>query len=175
MTSANPRTLNICGLSLLAVLLAVFAGGCGYSHKELFPEQYTSVAVPIFENRTFYRGVERDLGEALVKEIEQRTPYKVISPTAANTILQGTIRKIEQNQIARRRPGGVPEELEVTITVDFEWKDLRTGQILRDRKGFEAVGRYVPTSPVSQPFEIGQHMAIQALARDIVSTLQANW
>ena len=175
MTCPTCRTFNLYGLSLLVVLLAAFTAGCGYSHKELFSDEYTSVAVPIFENRTFYRGVERDLGEALVKEIEQRTPYKVISPNAANTILQGTILKIEQNQLARRRPGGVPEELEVTITVDFEWKDLRTGQIIRDRKGFEAVGRYVPTSPVGQPFEVGQHMAVQALARDIVSTLQANW
>jgi hypothetical protein len=159
----------------LTLLVTVALAGCGYDHKELFPQQYRTVAAPMFDNRSFYRGVEYDLAEALVKELELRTPYKVVSPPGADTILQGTITRVEQKLVARRRPGAMPQEMEVTVSVDFEWKDLRSGEIIRDRRGFEAVGRYVPTAPVGEAFEIAQHAAVENLAQDIVSTLQADW
>lgn len=163
----------VCGL--LAVVCCLGLTGCGYSSKELYPTEYRTVAAPIFENRTFYRGVEFQLAEALTKQIESRTPYKVVSPGVAQTQLAGTITHVEQRQLSRRRPGGVPQEVELTITVDFVWKDLGQGGVIRDRRGFESVGRYVPTAGVGEPFEVGQHQAVQRLAEDIVSTMRADW
>ena len=160
--------------SCIAVLL-LFLAGCGYSQKEIFPEQYQTVAVPIFENRTFYRHVENDLTEALIKQIEDRTPYKVVAPGAADTILQGTITGVEQRQLARRPDGGVPEELEVAVTVNFEWKDLASGETLVSRRGFEAIGRYVPARPVGEQYATAQHTAVKRMAEDMVSTLAAEW
>ncbi|GAB4109314.1 MAG: LPS assembly lipoprotein LptE [Phycisphaeraceae bacterium] len=164
-------------VSGLLVLFAcmVWVTGCGYTNKELLPEDIHTVAVPIFENRTFYRGIEFELAEALVKQVHTRTPYKVVSPATAQTILEGTITRVEQNQLSRRRPGGVPQEVEVTITVDYVWKDLGKGGVIRDRRGFEAVGRYVPTAGIGQPFETAQHEAVERLARDIVSTMRSDW
>ena len=159
------------GLLLLLLLLGM--SGCGYTQKELFPETYRTVAVPIFENRTFYRHVAMDLSEALIKEVEQRTPYKVVAPATADTILQGTVVQVEQTPLSRRPGSGVPEELEVRIVVNFEWKDLQAGQVLRSRAGFDAVGRYVVTRPVGEPFEHAQHTAVQRLATDIVSAMRA--
>ena len=149
--------------------------GCGYTGKELFPDKYQTVATPIFENRTFYRGVEFELAEALTKQVQSRTPYKVVSPGVAQTILEGTITSIQQRQLSRRRPGGVPQEIELSVTVDFIWKDLVSGDVIRGRRGFVAVGRHVPTSGVGEPFEVAQHQAVQRLARDIVSTMQSDW
>jgi len=159
----------------LAVLCTSVLTGCGYASKDLFPDKYQTVATPIFENRTFYRGVEFELAEALTKQVQVRTSYKVVSPAVAQTILEGTITSIEQSQLSRRRPGGVPQEIELTVTVDFTWKDLGSGDVIRGRRGFVAVGRYVPTSGVGEPFEVAQHQAVQRLARDIVSTMQSDW
>lgn len=160
---------------ILLLAAALTASGCGYTNKDLFPKQFHTVAVPMFENRTFYRGVESDLSEALTKQIESRTPYTVGSPSTADTMLEGTITKVSQQQINRNPVGGMPEEMEVTITVDFQWKDLRTGKTIVDRKGFQAVGRYVPAAPVNQPFAIAQHEAVAQLARDITNQLQTDW
>lgn len=161
--------------AMLLVLVAVMLAGCGYSQQGLYDEQYRTVAVPIFENRTFWERAQFDLTEAVVKELEQRTPYKVTSASVADTILQGSITDVQQRQIARRRASGMPEEMEVTITVDFEWTDLRTGETLRERRGFEAVGRYVPRRPAGERFDTAQHAAVQQLARDIVATLRMDW
>lgn len=65
------------GLVLARVSVAMFVmsgvawvGGCGYSSGGVFPSDVSSVSTPIFKNETFYRGVELDLAEALIKEIE---------------------------------------------------------------------------------------------------------
>ncbi len=154
----------------------LWAWGCGgYTHTELFPPQVRTVALPIFENRSFYKGIEFDLADALVKQIELRTPYKVTAAANADTILQGAITAVRQVRISRHEVGGVPQELELRIVIDFDWKDLRTGQMLRRREGFEAVGRYIPTRPVSETLAVGQHEAVQRVARQIVSVMAADW
>lgn len=150
--------------------------GCGYSQEELYPTEVQSVNVPIFENKTFYRDVEFDLNEAIVKEIELRTPYKVVSHEAeADTKLTGSIVEVHQSQRSRRRPGGLPQEMEVTVVVDFEWRNLRNQSIMRERRGFPAVGSYIPTAELGEPFEVAQHQAVQRMATDIVSTMRADW
>ena len=164
---------RIPGLLLIAVTCCL--AGCGYTSKELFPTNYNTVAVPIFENRTFYRGMEFELAEAMVKQIESRTPYKVVSPGTAQTILEGTITDVQQTQLSRRRPGGVPQEVELTVTADFVWKDLTSGEVITDRRGFVAVGRHIPTSGINEPFEIAQHEALERMAEDIVSTMRSDW
>lgn len=159
----------------IPMLLALVLAGCSYSTTTLYPEQYRTVAVPVFENRSFYQGFNADLAEALVKRIEQHTPYKVVAPAGADTILQGAILDIQQTRLSRSDDGGVPQEIEVTVTVNWQWKDLRTGKPIRDRAGFRAVGRHVPSDPVAEPIDVALHAAADQLAADIVSTLQADW
>jgi len=160
---------------VVGLLLLGAAGGCGYRTGEMYPTEYATVAVPVFENQTFYRGAELELTEAVVKEIESRTPYEVVAADRADTVLEGTITRIEQDRISRNRTGGVPQQMEVTITVDFQWTRRPGGRTMRDRRGFEAVGRYAPSPPVSQPYEQAQHVGVSELARQIVGTMQADW
>ncbi len=163
------------GLVTLGVMMAALLSltACGYTHKTVYPADVSSVQVNILANRTFYRGVEFDLTEALIKEIELRTPYKVISTDGADTVLEGTIVNISQHLLSRRRDGGLPQELEVQMMVDFTWRNVRTGQILADRKGLAVVGRYVP--PVGETLTLGQNEAIQKMATQIVSSMSGQW
>ena len=134
-----------------------------------------TVSVPIFDNQSFYQEVEFDLTEAVIKEIELRTPYKVTGADRADTILQGEIVSIQQGRLSRQEIGNVPQEMEYRVTTNFEWKDLRTGKMLRQRQGFQSVGRYIPTGPISEPVTVGQHEAIQRTAKQIVSVMAADW
>lgn len=167
--------MKACVSWLMIGIAAAAAGGCGYSHKELFPAEVRTVAVPIFANRSFYQGVEFDLTEAVVKEIELRTPYKVVPADRADTILEGTVVSVDQTLLTRQAVGGVPQEMEVRLVVNYEWKDLHSGRLLRQREGFESVGRYIPTRPVSEPYPLGQHEAVQRLATQIVSVMAGGW
>lgn len=159
--------------AIMLMLTLAFVGGCGYSSKTIYPTEVSSVQVKMFGNRTFYRGTEFELTEALVKEIELRTPYKVVSDAAADTVLEGTIVSITQTQLSRRRNGGLPQEMEMQFLVDFTWRNLRTGQVMADRKGLAVVGRYVP--PAGETLSAGQHEAIQKLASQIVWEMSGQW
>lgn len=167
MTVHPFRLVLICGLAGLL--------GCGYEHKSLYSRQSATICVPIFENRTFYRGLEFDVTEALIKEIELKTPYKVTGAGDADTIVYGTIIEARQRVLSRTATGDLPQDLEWQVTVDFEWKSLDTGQTLRQRKGLAVVGRYIPTRPVSQTLDLAQHQLAQRLADTLVSVMMEDW
>ncbi|MHC4589853.1 MAG: LPS assembly lipoprotein LptE, partial [Planctomycetota bacterium] len=76
-----------------------------------------TVAVHVFENDTYERDVEFELADALIKEIEARTPYKVTSDKRADTILTGRIRDIERDQLSKSRVTGLSEEVTLGVTI----------------------------------------------------------
>ncbi len=161
-------------VAVVSAVLASLAGCAGYSSQGLYDPNVRTVGVPIFQNRTFYREVEFQLTEALSKQLEQVTPYKVVSG-GADTQITGTILNVEQRLLSRRIETGVPQEIQVVIVASYEWKDLRTGKILRKRSEVAASGEYVPTSPVGEPIEVARHAAVSELAEQIVLSMQADW
>jgi len=161
-------------LATAALAVSVLVAGCGYTRHDLFPQDVHTVSIRPFENKTFYKDVQFDLSESLIKQIELTTPYKAASG-GADTVLEGEITDVRQQKLSRTSSGGLPQELEVKIVVNFQWKDQRTGQLLRQRRGFMAVGRYVPTSPVGESFQVGQHAAAQRLAEQIVATMRSDF
>ena len=160
---------------LICFLLASTAmfTGCGYSTTELYPTQYNTVTVPNFDNRSNDRNVEFTLREALIKEIEQRTPYKAVSGTGlSDTQLTGTVVRVDRQLISRDATVGLPQEIEITVTVDFEWKDLRTGKVIRGYRGLSSAGQFVPNRTVGEFDNDGVRLAVSRLASDIVSRMR---
>lgn len=151
--------------------------GCAYRSGGLYPEGIRTVAVPVFENRTFYveQRIEAELTEALVKAIELRTPYKVTDASVADTELRGVVTRVEQRQRLRQPRTGLPREIEITVSVDARWVDLRSGETLLEIYGLEGVGRYLPGLEIRQSFENAQHEAVERLVRLILSRMEANW
>jgi hypothetical protein len=133
------------------------------------------VAVTLIQNRSYERDIEYELTDALVKEIEARTPYKVTSPSHADTILTGRITDVRRDQLSKSSLTGLSEEVTFGVTIDLEWRDLRTGETLLELESFTAQSLFVPSNPTGEPIEIGQFGAAQNLARDIVSEMVTGW
>lgn len=147
------RLLGACLLAGLAALLpACQSGGnfCvfGYSTQPNYDTGLHTVYVPMFKNLTMWRGMEFELTRAVVREIEARTPYKVVSDCArADTELTGTIISFNKN-VVNRNQLNESRELETTLGVEIVWKDLRTGEILsRPRPPGPAIAAPVVPSP----------------------------
>lgn len=173
-----PRSIGV----LLLLAVALIFPGCnagdevaGYSAKELYDANIRTVAVPIFANRTFYRETEFKLAESLIKQIESRTPYKVVNGSAADTQIAGAILHVDKQLISRTFNEGVTQEVQVKVTVSFEWKDLRSGKVLRKRSTLSGTGDYVPTKGAGEPAEIGIRTAVNELAGEIVGVMRADW
>ncbi len=74
----------------MTVALALLAGsicGCGYTTRALHRTDVRTVAVPIFESRSFRRGIEYELTRELINLIELRYPDGQIKrPTSKDLV-----------------------------------------------------------------------------------------
>jgi hypothetical protein len=155
-------------------------GGCaaspgdGYSFAPSYRTDISTVNVQIFQNRTYTRGMEVELASALAAEIRRATPWAVTNSNA-QTVLTGTIVGSDMRRLSAGRDSGLIEELAVVVTVDFEWRDARSGKVLASRRGFAASEAFSPAQRVGERVEVGQTAAVARLARDIVAELRSGW
>ena len=121
----------------------------GYTTGSQFPRDIRTVRVPIFLNKTFVRGIEFELTEAVIKEIERRTPWKVVDGEA-DAELTGVIVNVAK-QMVLQNPLNEVREAELTMSVEIAWRDLRVlppdGQIPPIADGEIAPGSVVEVAP----------------------------
>jgi hypothetical protein len=110
----------------------------GYTTKPNYDSSIHTVYVPMFENRTYRDNsrdyLEQELTRAVVREIEAKTPFKVVGPNElADTELKGIIVSYNKLDLNRNQLNEV-REAETDLTLEVVWKDLRTGDILSQMK-----------------------------------------
>jgi lipopolysaccharide assembly LptE-like protein len=162
----------------LACLLLLLIPGCGYTVGNGFSPEIKTVSVPIFENDTFRRGIEFQLTEAVQKEIQKRTPYRLAKGLDADTRLTGRIVQSRKDVLGENQFDD-PRELQLSLMIVTKWENLRTGEVLAQQE--------VPLSPAAIPLttqadfapEVGQSLAtgtqdaVDQLARRIVNMMEA--
>ncbi len=153
--------------------------GCGYMVGNAYGPDVRTVEVPIFENDTYRRGIEYQLTESVQREIQLRTPFRLVKGPA-DTRLTGRIVEARKNVLGENQNDD-PRELQFALFVRVTWEDLRTGQLLAQQE--------VPLQPQSIPTvgvaefapEVGQSLASSSqdatnrLARQIVNMMEAPW
>ena len=132
-----------------------------------------TVAVPVFVNRTFRRGLESDLTTSVIQQLEEHSPYKVVPTGRADTVLEGVITDADLTTLSTDVYSGLPQEQSYNIVVSFLWKNLRTGQVYAQRRNFDQHTSFFPT--LGESVELGSKDAVQRLAVGIVQEMQADW
>ena len=70
---------------------------------------------------------------------------------------------------------GDPRELEITMTIAFRWRNLKTGEeMARDQK-LQVTSTYIPDPPLGEDFFQGSQDGIEKAARRIVERMEAPW
>ena len=165
-------------LLLIVPVAAAVLGGCGgYTLNSPYRQGISTVAVDMFGRgkNVYRREVETQATEAIVKRIEQDTPYKVTVKARADTLLTGTIENIEQRVLSFNPDTGKARELELTLTVSFTWTDLRNGKTLAENKDLRVSGAYVLQEPLSEDFFQGSEDVVNRLAVRVVEAMEAEW
>ncbi len=147
----------------------------GYAFSSTFDTQIKTIAVPIFRNETMSRGLEVMLTEAIIKEIQRRTPWKIADADRADATLSGSITRSTLSVLSDNPKTGLVQEQAVRLTIRFDLHDNRTGDPIVTRAGFAATSTFAPQSGVGDRLELGQRAAIEELARDLVSELRSGW
>ena len=105
-----------------------------YTTRPNYESSIRTVRIPVFINKTQVfqgnSGIENELTQAVIREVESKTPFKVLPANAeADTELTGVITSFTKGIINRNQLNEV-REAETYLTVEVVWKDLRTGEIL---------------------------------------------
>ena len=173
----NQHLVFAISFGLIISVCLVFCGCAemsGYSNESLFPQEVDSVYMEMFDNRSFRRGVEFELSDALAKRIEAETPYKIISSRdRADTVISGQIVSIRQLVLSTERETGQALEKEVELRAVVNWKNLKTGELLIDSRPVSASASFSELQ--NQSFGYASALAANNLARRIVELMEKQW
>lgn len=165
-----------------ACVLVVLSGCAGYQigNHSLYPAHVRTVYVPVFASASFRRGLGERLSEAVAKQIELKTPYKVTGDPAADSVLAGHVIRDTKRQLVAARWGD-PRELEVGVKVAVSWTDGHGNQIRppkvislpSDMTQVDGTANLVPE--LGHSLVTAQQQAIDRAAEQIVSLMETPW
>jgi hypothetical protein len=171
--------------TLLAVaLLVVLCSGCAgwqLGNRSLYRQDIRTVYVPPVDSGSFRRSLGERLTEALVRELEQKSSFKVVADPNADSILRCSIITESKLVISETRFDD-PRDLDANFFVQVSWTDRR-GDLIGGQPS------NVPLPPVvvnvgesanfvpegGQSLATAQQEAFQRIAQQIVGMMEAPW
>lgn len=167
------RTIKLALTAAVTISVFVTVGGCGYQNGWLHRSDVQTVYVEMFDTKSFRRGYEFTLTDAICKRIESQTPYKIVSDRdRADTVLSGEM-ATHNMVLSQDRYTGRPLEFESGMAVVVTWKDLRTGRLLIDREQVAASATY--SEQLGQDIDYSLNRAANKAAVRIVELMEIPW
>lgn len=161
----------------LALGASVGVAGCRFSPYKFqgggLPPNVRTMAVLPFENDTPVPELQRELFEAMRRELQNRLNLRDASETKADAIVRGTIVKYDidvpvgfsadptQATTARRQ---------LQLVVDVSIIDQASGRTLWEKKGLTAKGEYAEQNEAA-----GRRQAIEEVIADIIEGATSQW
>lgn len=168
---------------LIAALTSLLASGCAayrIGNETLYAPDVATVYVPMIESDSFRRGMGELLTEAVIKEIELKTPYKVVGTPDADSILAARLVG-ERKLLQFENQNDDPRALEYAMTVQVTWLNRRR-QPMAPANLIPLPADFIPiTQTATMLPEPGlsdastQTQALQRLAEQIVATMEEPW
>jgi hypothetical protein len=156
--------------------------GCAAYHvgnDTLFPPDIHTVYVPMFESDSFRKNLGEMLTEAVAKEIEARTPFKVVGTPNADSVLTGRITGDTKIPLVRE-PNNEARQIQMGLSVKVAWADRR-GSVIRqgavpipaDMVTISESSSLIPE--YGQSTVTAQYKDMQRLAKQIVDLMETPW
>ena len=136
--------------------------------------------VPIFTSEYYRRGLEFQLTDAVQKEIQKQTHFRLAKEGNADSRLTGRIVRINKRVLSESAFDD-PRELELAVAVEVTWEDLRSGEIIAQQRVLIEAEEIQLLSTGSFAPEVGQSLAtaeqqvIQRIARQVVEMMEMPW
>jgi hypothetical protein len=167
---------------LSGLVLGLCPGCAGYQlgRQSLYRPDIQTVHVPVFESSSFRPDFGQRLTEAVAKEIELKTPYKVVDGASADTILTGRVIADRKQPLAMNR-GDFPINTNIDLMLQVAWEDRRGNLIGQSTSiplfpsllSVSQSSRFVPEG--GQSITTAQFAAIDQLAQQIVAQMEMPW
>ena len=167
---------------LLLSAVCLLLSGCAsyqFGNASLFPPDISTVYVPMVESNSFRPDLGEALTEAICKQIEKETPYKVVGNPNADSIL--TVRLIaDAKRVIDKNKFDEARETEVNYQVQVTWAN-RKGDIVYNGAvplppqfvGLDGSAAYIPE--YGQSYSTSEYQVMQKLAMQIVGLMEKPW
>lgn len=170
-------------LLLLSFIFLFFSPGCAsyqLGNRSLYRPDIRTIHVPVAESDSFRRYLGERLTEQLVKEIELKTPYKVVGAAEADSVLSARIISDSKKVLSENR-FDEPRDIETDFFVQVSWVDRR-GDIIMSHNDIPVqplllnvsqTASFVPEA--GQSLATAHQEAIRRLAEQIVGQMELAW
>jgi hypothetical protein len=165
-----------------AVLVVVCSGCAGYQvgSQSLYAPDVRTVFVPMIESDSYRRDLGERLTEAVIKEIEAKTPYKVVGTPDADSILSARLLSDTRRTLVENAFDD-PRVSENELLAQVTWLNRRRLPIVPVQSiavppemiAINQTSNLIPEA--GQTVATSQQQAIERLAQQIVSTMEAPW
>lgn len=169
--------MKIIFLTVLTIIFSLFLSSCGYrlaSTVNPMLDNYDSIAVPYFENKTFEAEAVTIFTYAVVNEFIESKRLKVVGIDKADLILYGTVESIKKHSIGY---SGDDKALEYRIwaTIKLSLEEKSTGKVLWKRNQLTHNNEYL-SADLSAGGEItetdaSKRKALVLLAEDLAERI----
>jgi Lipopolysaccharide-assembly len=164
------------------IFLSSFAGCAGYQlgNRSLYRPDIRTVHVPMVQSDSFRRYLGERLTEAMVKEIELKTPYKIVDSDSADSVLSVRLVSDSKRVLSENR-FDEPRDIESDFYIQVSWVDRR-GDLIMSHNDVPAAplllnigqqANFVPEG--GQSLATAQQEALHRLAEQIVGQMELAW
>ena len=167
-------------LWLLVLVGSLGCAGYQWGAASLYPADIRTVHVPLVVSDSFRRQLGERLTEAIAKQIEQATPYKVVNQTNADSVLRGRIVS-ERKRTLVENANDNPRDIEWNVAVEYTWIDQRGNPLM------EPVTMPVPALSIAlgqatdfvpeagQSMTTAQNKSFVRIAQQVVGQMELPW
>lgn len=169
-------------LIAIGTCLPLLAGCASYQvgSESLYAPDIATVYVPMIESESFRRDLGERLTEAVIKEIELKTPYKVVGTPDADSILAVKLLG-DSRTLQGENSFDDPRLSESAIYSEVSWLNRRRLPMAPPQSialppelvDISSTALLVPEA--GQSVASSQQQAIERLAQQIVGTMEAPW
>ena len=174
------RTTVLLGLTMAALCITSGCAGYQVGSASLYNPNVRTIYIPVVRNETYRPDLGVQLTEALQKEVEMRTPYKVVANPSADSTLTARITSQTKRVIVEANTDE-PRAIENMLSVELTWTD-RQGNLLMENRfvpqgelafSFIQGSDFVPEA--GQSIATSQLRAMEQLAQQIVNQMEVRW
>jgi hypothetical protein len=143
-----------------------FAGGG-------LPANIKTMAIQPFDNETPTPEIQRELLDAMRKELQPRLGVRDAPQEKADALVRGVVRTYDADVptgYTANPAQAVTSRRKLQITLDVQIIDQTSGKTLWEKKGLRAEGEYAERDEVA-----GRREAIKHVVNDIVEGAQSQW
>lgn len=163
--------------------LGLSVAGCiGYhaGTNSLYAADVATIYVPMIESDSYRRDLGERLTEAVVKEIELKTPYKVVNTPDADSILSARLMSDTRHRIIQNGFSD-PRVSQTDLRAQVNWVNRRRQPLVpaqmipipAELLNMSQTSNLIPEA--GQSVATSQQQAIHRLAQQIVGTMEAPW